>query len=550
MDYKDSDKPPPAQQKGRAAMGIFLNPGTGNLAEDMNSRFYVDKSMLLAKLNRLVSTRDKFICTSRARRFGKTMAGNMIAAFYSKNCDSREIFSKLKIAKDSSFEKYLNKFNVIQLDINGLLNTSTTGSVIKDANKYVKREFIKQFPAIPFDDCDEIPQCMQRVFEETGEKFVIIMDEYDVMVRDPAVTQDQFAEYLQFLNGMFKNTALSQCIALAYLTGILPIIRDRVQSKLNVFREYSMVDAGQFSEFVGFTKEEVKELCDANNMNFEEVTNYYDGYLMIDGTHVYNPKSVVEAMTRRRIDSYWTTTGHFDVLRNYVVMNFDGLKTDVNRMMAGEEVHVDVKTYMNTLKDFTCRDDVLTFLIHLGYLGYRWIEDGDGVCWIPNQEIKREWARALRVTPGFEDVMKIVKASKQLVEDTLAMNAEAVAKGLDAAHQFVANNYNYNNEMALQSAVMLAYFHSMDRFAPIKETHLGKGRADVVLIPKPKYAAEIPVVIIELKRDDSPESALNQIKNKEYFKELENYSGDILFVGINYDSATKKHSCGFEKLVK
>ena len=255
-------------------------------------------------------------------------------------------------------------------------------------------------------------------------------------------------------------------------------------------------------------------------------------------------------MTQRRIDGYWTTTGHFDVLRDYVVMNFDGLKTDVNRMMAGEEVHVDVKTYMNTLKDFTCRDDVLTFLIHLGYLGYRWIEDGDGVCWIPNQEIKREWARALRVTPGFEDVMKIVKASKQLVEDTLAMNAEAVAKGLDAAHQFVANNYNYNNEMALQSAVMLAYFHSMDRFAPIKETHLGKGRADVVLIPKPKYAAEIPVVIIELKRDDSPESALNQIKNKEYFKELENYSGAILFVGINYDSKNKKHSCGFEKLVK
>ena len=183
-------------------------------------------------------------------------------------------------------------------------------------------------------------------------------------------------------------------------------------------------------------------------------------------------------------------------------------------------------------------------------MGYRWVGFADGVCWIPNQEIKRQWAVALEVTPGFEDVMKIVKASKQLVEDTLAMNTEAVAKGLDAAHQFVANNYNYNNEMALQSAVMLAYFYAMDRFAPIKETHLGKGRADVVLIPKPKYAAEIPVVIIELKRDDSPESALNQIKNKEYFKELENYSGDILFVGINYDSETKKHSCGFEKLVK
>ena len=538
------------KEKGRAAMGIFLNPGTGNLTIDMNDRFYVDKSRILAELNRLVDSKGRFICTSRARRFGKTMAGNMIAAYYSKNCDSHEIFSKLKIAKDPSFEKYLNKFNVIQLDINDLFCNSTTGSVVKDANKYVREEFTEQFPDISFEGYDSIPQCMNKISKATGEKFVIIMDEYDVMVRDPAVSQEQFAEYLQFLNGLFKGQSVASCIALAYLTGILPIIRDRVQSKLNVFREYSMVDAGQFSEFVGFTKDEVQELCESNNMSFEEVTNYYDGYLMIDGTHIYNPKSVVEAMTRRRVQSYWTQTGHFGVLADYVRMDFQGLHEDVNRMMAGEKIPVNVSTYLNTMRDFSRRDDVLACLIHLGYLTHEFVSDDSGVCWIPNQEIKRQWAVALEVTPGFEDVMKIVKASKQLVEDTLAMNAEAVAKGLDAAHQFVANNYNYNNEMALQSAVMLAYFHSMDRFAPIKETHLGKGRADVVLIPKPKYAEEIPVVIIELKKDKTPDSALNQIKSKEYFKELENYSGDILFVGINYDSATKKHSCGFERFVK
>ncbi len=537
-------------EKGRAAMGIFLNPGTGNLVENLNSRFYVDKSMLLAKLNSLVSTQDKFICTSRARRFGKTMAGNMIAAYYSKNCDSREIFSRLKIAKDPSFEKYLNKFNVIQLDINGLLNTSTTGSVVKDADKYVREEFIEQFPDISFDGCDSIPQCMNKVFKTTGEKFVIIMDEYDVMVRDPDVKEEQFREYLLFLNGMFKNTSLSQCIALAYLTGILPIIRDRVQSKLNVFREYSMVDAGQFSEFVGFTKDEVKELCDANNMNFEEVTNYYDGYLMIDGTHIYNPKSVVEAMTRRRIDGYWTQTGHFGVLADYVRMDFQGLHEDVNRMMAGEKIPVNVSTYLNTMRDFSRRDDVLACLIHLGYLTYQHLQFGSGLCWIPNREIMQQWAVALEVTPGFENVMKIVNASKQLVEDTLAMNAGAVARGLDAAHQFVANNYNYNNEMALQSAVMLAYFHAIDRFFVFKEPELGNGRADVLLVPSLTYGRGLPAVIIELKKDGSAGSALDQIKNKEYFKELENYSGDILFVGINYDSETKKHSCGFEKLVK
>ncbi len=532
-------------------MGLFLNPGTGNLTIDMNDCFYVDKSRILAELNRLVDSKGRFICTSRARRFGKTMAGNMIAAYYSKNCDSREIFSKLKIAKDPSFEKYLNKFNVIQLDINDLFCNSTTGSVVKDANKYVREEFTEQFPDISFEGCDSIPQCMNKVFKATGEKFVIIMDEYDVMVRDPAVSKEQFAEYLQFLNGLFKGQSVSSCIALAYLTGILPIIRDRVQSKLNVFREYSMVDAGQFSEFVGFTKEEVKDLCDANNMNFEEVTNYYDGYLMIDGTHIYNPKSVVEAMTRRRIDSYWTTTGHFDAIRNYVRMNFDGLKESVNRMLAGEAVPVDILSYLNTMKDFRNRNDVLTYLIHLGYLAFRHTSSGGfGECWIPNQEIKREWDNALQDTPGFENVMKVVGASRQLVEDTLAMNAEAVAKGLDAAHQFVANNYNYSNEMALQSAVMLAYFHAIDRFFVFKEPQLGNGRADVVLVPSSMYGKGLPAVIIELKKDGSVGSALDQIKNKEYFKELANYSGDILFVGINYDSKNKKHSCGFENLVK
>ncbi len=531
-------------------MGLFLNPGTGNMQQNMKNRFYVDKSMLLATLNQQLDSDDKFVCTSRARRFGKTMAGNMIAAYYSKNCDSREIFSGLKIANDPSFEKYLNKFNVIQLDINGLLSTSTTGSVVKDADKYVREEFIEQFPDISFDGCDSIPQCMNKVFKATGEKFVIIMDEYDVMVRDPAVTQEQFREYLLFLNGMFKNTALSQCIALAYLTGILPIIRDRVQSKLNVFREYSMVDSGPFAEFVGFTKDEVKELCDANNMSFEAVTNYYDGYLMSNGMHIYNPKSVVEAMTRRRVQSYWTQTGHFGVLVDYVRMDFQGLHEDVNRMMAGEKIPVDVSTYINTMRDFARRDDVLACLIHLGYLTYEYLDNDRGRCWIPNQEILRQWAVALEVTPGFENIMKIVNASKQLVEDTLAMNADAVTKGLDEAHQFVANNYNYNNEMALQSAIRLAYFHAMDRFCPFKEPHLGKGRADIVLIPSTNYGKGLPAVIIELKKDGSAESALDQIKNKEYFSDLDNYFGDILFVGINYDSATKKHSCGFEKLVK
>ncbi len=531
-------------------MGFYLNPSTANMRQNLNNRYYVDKSMILAELNQLVNSDQKFVCISRARRFGKTMAGNMIAAYYSKTAESKDLFSKLQISGDPSFETYLNKFNVIQLDINGILSTLRGDSVVSEINSLLLEEFTEQFPQISFRENDELPQMMARVSKATGETFVLIMDEYDVMVRDPAVSGEQFAEYLKFLNGLFKNTALSPCISLAYLTGILPIIRDRVQSKLNVFKEYSMVDAAQFSKFVGFTKEEVRALCDAHQMNFDQMTHFYNGYHMIDGTRIYNPKSVVEAMERRRIASYWTQTGHFGVLADYIRMDFEGLHEDVNRMMAGEKIPVTILGYLNTIKNFSRRDDVLACLIHLGYLTYEALDDDDGLCWIPNQEILRQWVTALDVSPGFEEVVKIVKASKQLVEDTLAMKADAVAAALDKAHRFVASNYNYDNEMALQSALCLAYFYAIDRFIVLKEPELGNGRADVVLLPIPGKSTGLPAVIIELKKDKSVDSALDQIREKKYYESLEHYSGDLIFVGISYDAKDKTHSCKIEKLVK
>ena len=491
-------------------------------------------------------------CTVRQKAEEKAVgkAGNMIAAYYSRGCDASSIFDGLKIARAPSYREHLNRYNVIKLDVGGLLNTSLTGSVVKDATNYLREEFQEQFPDIPFGEADGIAQCMMKVFRATGQTFVIVLDEYDVMVRDTSVTHAQFDEYLRFLNGLFKNEALSGCISLAYLTGILPIVRDRIQSKLNVFTEYTMANARQLSPYVGFTRDEVERLCRENGMDFREVTRWYDGYRMADGSECYNPKSVVEALTCRRCKGYWTATGHFDAIRNYVIMDFDGLREDVNRMMAGESVPVDVRTYLNTMKDFRSRDDVLTYLIHLGYLAFRYTAPDAGECWIPNLEIRREWARALRCAPGFERVMSFVNASARLVEDTLAMKADAVARGLDAAHRFVCSNYSYSNEQALQSALCLAYFHAMDRFLVLKEPELGRGRADILMIPIPQVAATTPAVIVEMKRNSSADSALQQIREKRYFAGLKDHVGEILFVGIDYDEMTKKHTCAMERFVK
>ena len=524
-------------------MGLYVNPNEALLKMSMNSPIYVDKSMLIAELNHLINSDKRFLCVSRARRFGKTMAGSMIAAYYSKGANSRPLFEKLKIGQDPSFEQYLNKFNVIKLDINATYsNSNHDEDIVPLFSKAVCEEIMDEYPDIGIKENDSLARCIQRVYTKTGLQTVIIMDEYDVLIREKA-PEKVFKPYLQFLNGLFKDSVLAPAIAMAYLTGIFPIVRDKIQSKLNLFDEYTMLDSLQLTPYIGFTQDEVETLCKEHNMDFEECQRWYNGY-HIRGESLYNSNSVVKAMMGQRFGSYWGQTGSYEAISLYIKLNFEGLRDDIIALMAGETREVQIHSFLNTLTDFKNKDDVLTYLIHLGYLAYN--QDTEE-CYIPNGEIRTQWDLAIRDNTDYASVVKLIKDSKYLLQATMDGDSEAVAKALEIAHEELMSKQRYNHEACFQSAIRLAYFYATSKYTIISELPAGKGYADVVFLP---YVPNVPAMIVELKLNSSAGAALEQIKNRQYFNVLDKYQGDLLLVGINYDKEAKSHSCTIEKFVK
>ncbi|MBQ7557733.1 MAG: PD-(D/E)XK nuclease domain-containing protein, partial [Lachnospiraceae bacterium] len=298
-----------------------------------------------------------------------------------------------------------------------------------------------------------------------------------------------------------------------------------------------------FAEFVGFTTEEVEMLCEQYGIDFAECRRWYDGYTQ-RGIEIYNPESVVQSMERGEYGSYWGQTSTYEVISDRIRANHSGLKDAVIRMIAGESVDVIVTQYLNTMDSFRTMDEELTYLIHVGYLTYDRREE---TCRIPNREVRQEWHRAIRTEPGYETTDRIIRDSKELLKETVSGNADAVAKALDETHIHVTSNRSYNNEDALQSAIYLAYIYALNQYNVYKELTSGKGFADVVYVP---VEPELPAMVIELKRNDSAESAIDQIRERKYYASLEHYSGNLLFVGINYDEKSKTHTCNIERFVK
>ncbi len=524
-------------------MGVYLNPRNENFTGVLKAPIYVDKTMMIEVINHFIDIENKYICVSRPRRFGKTIAGSMLAAYYSKGCDSMELFKGLKIAETEGFADKLNKYNVIQIDMNSeYQNTMRKDQLIQRLTAKIREEMQQAFPDIVFTEEDSLAEAILKVYNATGETFIMIMDEYDVMVREQA-DEGLFSEFLSMLNGLFKSATLRPAISLAYLTGILPVVRDKIQSKLNNFEEYSILDAGELAEFIGFIPEEVKELCDKYEMDYEECRHWYDGYSQ-NGYEIYNPESVVKSMIRHKYGNWWSKTSSYQVINDRIEQDFEGIKEAVIQMISGNRVDVNVTQYLNTMDSFETKDDALTYLIHVGYLAY---DEEEQTCRIPNGEVRQEWINAISKEQDYRETDRIIKESKKLLTETLGGNGEAVAKALDASHIHVTSNKSYNNEASFQSAIYLAYIYALNKYTIIKEMTTGKGFADVVFIP---YVPDVPAIIIELKHNRSAESALDQIREKQYFDSLSHYSGSLLFVGISYDEKTKLHTCSMERFEK
>lgn len=525
-------------------MGRFVNPDNSAFQVALNSRIYVDKTGLLQYTNSVLGTADAYICNSRPRRFGKSYAANMLAAYYSRGCDSREMFSELTIGRASDFSMHLNKYEVIHMDIQWFLaNCSETAQIVSFITQSILEEFREIYPEVLWHGVKTLSDGLSRIRDKTGKKFVIIIDEWDVLIRDEANNQKIQEEYIQFLRGIFKGVEPTKYIQLAYLTGILPIKKVKTQSALNNFEEFTMLSAGPFSSYIGFTEEEVKELCSQYHQEFEKVKRWYDGY-QLGNCHVYNPRAVVNLMLSGEYKSYWTATGSYEVIFPLLNMDFDGLKSAVIEMLSGNAAEVDVAFFQNDTVNFADKDDILTYMVHLGYLAY---DQKQKKVFIPNEEIREE---LLRVTKKkkWNEFLDFQQESEALLEATLDMKADAVAEGIEKIHTQFASAIQYHNENSLSSVLSIAYLSSMQYyFKPVREMPAGRGFADFVFIPKPEYVSEYPALVVELKWNQDAQTALDQIREKKYPHSLSSYTGEILLVGINYDRKTKEHQCVIEK---
>lgn len=529
-------------------MGSYLNPGNALFKMAVNSQIFVDKSMLIDVTNRYLNTMQRFICVSRPRRFGKSVAADMLAAYYDRSVDSSELFEHLEISSQKSYGIHLNQYDVVKLNMQEFLSgTKNVDEMLERIQKFLIFDLLDAYHQVRFRDEKSLIQVMKDVYSHTGHPFVILIDEWDCLFREYKHSEEAQKKYLDFLRAWLKDQSY---VALAYMTGILPVKKYGSHSALNMFTEYSMTEPGDMAPYFGFTKDEVQTLCETYQMNYEEARAWYDGYGLIqhskDGDicySMYSPKSVVEAMLRHKFGTYWNQTETYEALKLYIQMNLDGLKDAVVQMLAGETVPINTGTFANDMTSFSSKDDVLTLLVHLGYLTY---DSENETVAIPNKEVSQEYINAIS-TMRWHEVMDAVQASRKLLQALWNMDADTVAQGIEQAHQEISI-LQYNDENALSCTINLALYFARKYYTIIRELPTGKGYADICYIPRKLYADK-PAIVVELKWDKTAEGAIAQIKEKQYVNALKEYRGNLLLAGINYDRETKKHYCIIEKLI-
>lgn len=528
-------------------MGIYLNPGSGKFRMSLNAQIYIDKSNLISRLNPLVETEDRYVCVSRPRRFGKTMAANMLSAYYTCDEDTSQLFNGLEIASDASYYDHLNKHMVLQLNMQNFLSENySVEEMLQDLQQEVITELEEYYPNV-IGQTGSLPRALEKIYAKTKQTFIILIDEWDCLFREYKNDTDAQRQYLDFLRNWLKDRAY---VGLAYMTGILPIKKYGSHSALNMFNEFSMVSSGNLTEYFGFTEGEVQKLCSQYHMDFEDAKTWYDGYSLVlrekrleKDVSIYSPKSIVEAMKRNTFDTYWNQTETYEALQIYIQMNLDGLKDAVIAMLAGGQVSVNIGKFVNDMTNLNSKDDVLTLLIHLGYLAY---DERKGMVRIPNKEVAKEYMNAIEDADEWSSIAKALENSKKLLEALWNMDAIAVAEGIELAHQEVSI-LQYNVENALSYTISLAFYYAREYYTIIRELPAGKGYADVCFIPRKGYADK-PAMLIELKWDKAAETAINQIKEKRYPDALKEYAGNLIIAGIVYDKEKKGHECLIEKM--
>ena len=520
-------------------MGMYLNPGNSGFKRILKD-YYVDKTGMIELINNRIDSMSNLVCISRPRRFGKSYAAQMLCAYYDHTFDSHNLFDDKIISTTEKYDDHINEYQVIYLDMSNILGKVKPEQLIPFIEENITSELLSYYPEV--EKGSTFDKTLMNAVESGKPKFIMIIDEWDAPIREtPQITK----EYLLFLRMLFKSSnTTSKIFAAAYMTGILPIKKDGSESAISDFDEYSVLDPGEFAPYTGFTEDEVKALCENYSMDFQKAKEWYDGYSFGECHSIYNPYSVMQAMKRKSFKSYWRKTSKAEALTTYVNMNFDDLQEKILRLIAGEPIQVYTEDFENDFQTFNSSDDVLTLMIHLGYLVY---DEETSQARIPNEELKNVFRRLIQ-RPTNVKLSELVEKSNKLFIDTLSGNETAVANAIELIRQTNYAPQYYNNEQSLRYAIKFAYITLMDRYMKIEELPSGKGLADIVYIPV--NGSNDPALVIELKWNETTEVAISQIKNKHYPSVLQPYQGKIVLVGINYDSDTGEHSCKIEKIIK
>lgn len=535
-------------------MGTFLNSlvPLNSYQTTASGTYFVDKSSLLDELLPAIGTEERFFCITRPRRFGKSVMANMIAAFFGKAADAEKIFKNLKISSSELYKKHLNRHHVIYIDFSEMpRDCANYQNYIDRIQNGINSDLAEGYPDIPIDTAKAVWDILTDIFQKTGDRFVFVMDEWDAVFHMPFIMEKERMDYLLFLKSLLKGKVYAE---LVYMTGILPIAKYSDGSELNMFKEYNMATRARFSEYFGFTDKEVDALYDiyiqiSKNpwITREDLRIWYDGYHTKAGGKLYNPRSIVCALTDNELVNYWTSSGTYDSIFGYIKDNVADVQDDLVLMLAGEAIPSDIQEYAATSLGLETKDEIYSAMVIYGLLTFE-----DGCVSIPNKELMDSYASMMKREKPLGYIYNLANISRKMLKATLDLDTETVEEILGYAHNTESPIFTYNSEIELSAVVNLVYLAARDKYRVEREDKAGKGYVDFIFYPERKNA---DAIILELKVDDTPEAAIQQIIDKDYafrFKgklgETPKYTGRILAVGISYDKETKEHSCKIEVL--
>lgn len=535
-------------------MGMYLNSKAPYemYKKITQNPYFIDKSLLLTELIPYFDSINCYCCITRPRRFGKTIMANMIGAFFGKTGRTDKLFDNLAVSNYPEHKLHLNRHDVIYIDF------SRAPKDCKNYAQYIARiengimeDLIAAYPDCGLNKEDSVWDALQKIYEQTDNKFLFVLDEWDAVFHMPFISAEDRQEYLLFLKWMLKDQSY---VEFAYMTGVLPIAKYSSGSELNMFAEYDMATSERFSEYFGFSDTEVDYLYDIyqnkvtdSKFSREELRIWYDGYYTATGCRLYNPRSVVLALTDNQLRNYWTSSGPYDELFYYIRHNIEDVRDDLALMVSGERVPAAIGQFAASSMEINSREQIYSAMVVYGLLTYK-----DGEVLIPNKELMDKFNELLLSKDSLGYIYNLARKSEQMLRATIAGDTKIMEEILQYAHNTEAPILSYNNEAELSAIVNLCYLSARNKYRVEREDKAGKGLVDFIFYPKRRNE---DCIILELKADSTPDEAIAQIKNKNYalrFKgklgEGPQYTGRILAVGIGYSKKTKEHSCRVEVL--